>query len=124
MPNAKKRQQRKPQRPRPTGWLTSDADEIERQRLRGLNETYRIEAQANGDRFYNAYRVDSATGQSYRVEIRSLSAPLNSCNRPDHQVKGLGTCQHIEATLYPSPTDKSAPTETPQPLAARSSRSS
>ena len=37
--------------------------------------------------------------QTYRVEIRSLAEPINSCNCPDHRINGLGTCKHIEALV-------------------------
>jgi len=86
-------------RARPTGWLTSDADEIERRRLRGVNETIRIELQTTDDAFFGIFQTHSDSGQAYRVEIRSLSEPINSCDCPDHRVNGLGTCKHIEATL-------------------------
>ncbi|MBM4343386.1 MAG: DEAD/DEAH box helicase [Deltaproteobacteria bacterium] len=36
----------------------------------------------------------------YRVQIRHLSDPLNTCNCPDFAVNGLGTCKHIEAVLH------------------------
>jgi len=84
---------------RPSGWSTSDADEIERRRLRGLNEALRIEPQTPDAGFFGSYRVHSGEGQRYRVEIRSLSEPINSCDCPDHRINGLGTCKHVEATL-------------------------
>ncbi|MGD2073411.1 MAG: DEAD/DEAH box helicase [Gammaproteobacteria bacterium] len=97
--------QRKPQKnthrqSRSLGWLTTDADETERRRLRGLSEPFRIESPTKGNGFFGPYRVHSAKRQSYRVEIRSLSEPLNSCDCPDHRINGLGTCKHIEATLH------------------------
>ncbi|QYZ67792.1 MAG: DEAD/DEAH box helicase [Gammaproteobacteria bacterium (ex Lamellibrachia satsuma)] len=96
-----KKRNKDSQRPaRPSGWSTSDADEIERRRLRGLNEPSRIESQAPDDNFFGIYQVDSNNEQTYRVEIRSLAKPINSCDCPDHRINGLGTCKHIEATLY------------------------
>jgi len=95
-----KKQRKKPQqRPRPSGWSTSDADEIERRRLRGINEALRIEPQTPDAGFFGSYRVHSGGGQRYRVEIRSLCEPINSCDCPDHRINGLGTCKHVEATL-------------------------
>ncbi|MBL3591187.1 MAG: DEAD/DEAH box helicase [gamma proteobacterium endosymbiont of Lamellibrachia anaximandri] len=95
-----KKRNKNAQRPaRPSGWSTSDADEIERRRLRGLNEPSRIESQAQDDNFFGVYQVDSNNEQTYRVEIRSLAEPINSCDCPDHRINGLGTCKHIEATL-------------------------
>ncbi len=83
-----------------TGWLTTDADEIERRRLRGANESFQIEPNPYGRDFFGVFDVQSETGQRYRVEIRSLVEPINSCNCPDHRINGLGTCKHVEAVLY------------------------
>jgi hypothetical protein len=84
----------------PSGWATSDADEIERRRLRGVNEAIRIESQTPDEVFFGGFQAHSGSGQAYSVEIRSLVEPINSCDCPDHRVNGLGTCKHIEATLY------------------------
>ncbi len=99
MPKTKKRNKNPQRLARPSGWSTSDADEIECRRLRGLNEPSRIESQAQDDNFFGAYQVDSNNEQTYRVEIRSLAEPINSCDCPDHRINGLGTCKHIEASL-------------------------
>jgi len=100
MSQTKKRSKKSPTRARPSGWSTSDADEIERRRLRGINEAIRVESQTQDSDFFGSYRTHSVGGQAYRVEIRSLAEPINSCDCPDHRVNGLGTCKHIEATLY------------------------
>ena len=100
MPKTKKRRTPAKRRPRPPGWLTTDADEIERRRLRGLDDAICIDAEQRAAEFYADYRARSGGGQTYAVEIRSLTDPINSCNCPDHQVNGLGTCKHIEATLH------------------------
>ena len=98
---SKTKQQRKiPQtRARPSGWATSDADEIERRRVRGANEAIRVESEKPDAGFFGCYLARSGGGQTYRVEIRSLADQINSCDCPDHRVNGLGTCKHIEATL-------------------------
>jgi len=83
----------------PSGWATSDADEIERRRRRAASEIFQIESLTPEDEFFGLYRVESKDEQSYRVEIRSLAEPSNSCNCPDHRINGLGTCKHVEATL-------------------------
>jgi hypothetical protein len=100
MSKTKQRSNNAPKRARPSGWSTSDADEIERRRLRGINEAIRVEFQTQDSDFFGIYRTHSVGGQAYRVEIRSLAEPINSCDCPDHCVNGLGTCKHIEATLY------------------------
>ena len=100
MPKIKKHRKNPQTRARPSGWFTSDADEIERRRLRGVNEAIRVDSQTPDDAFFGVYQTHSGSGQSYSVEIRSLAEPINSCDCPDHRVNGLGTCKHIEATLY------------------------
>ena len=100
MSKTKQRSKHAPKCTRPSGWSTSDTDEIERRRLRGASEPVRIESQTPGDVFFGIYQIHSGSGQAYYVEIRSLAEPINSCNCPDHRVNGLGTCKHIEATLY------------------------
>ncbi|MCU7850351.1 MAG: SWIM zinc finger domain-containing protein [Candidatus Thiodiazotropha sp. (ex Lucinoma kastoroae)] len=99
MSKTKKRNKNSQRLARPSGWSTSDTDEIERRRLRGLNEPSQIESQAQNENFFGAYQVHSNNEQTYRVEIRSLAEPINSCDCPDHRINGLGTCKHIEATL-------------------------
>ncbi len=99
MTTSRKRTRKTPKRPRFTGWSTSDADEIERRRLRGREEAIRIAPLDRADAFYGAFLAHSSGGNTYRVEIRSLTEHINSCDCPDHRVNGLGTCKHIEATL-------------------------
>ena len=99
MTTSRKRTRKIQKRPRFTGWLTSDADEIERRRLRGREEAIRIEPLDRADAFYGAFLAHSNGGHAYRVEIRSLTGHINSCDCPDHRVNGLGTCKHVEATL-------------------------
>ncbi len=81
------------------GWLSSDAEEIERRRWRGRTEIGRIEALEPDATYFGSFRVPSTSGGSYEVEIRSIDQPLNSCGCPDHRVNGLGTCKHIEGVL-------------------------
>ena len=59
MSTTKKRRQTPQRQSRPPGWLTSDADEIERRRLRGVNEPIRIESQMSDDVFFGVYRTHS-----------------------------------------------------------------
>ncbi len=87
-------------RPRFRGWLSTDAEEIERRRLRGREEAIRIEALETGRPFFGTFLARSDGGGSYRVEIRSLTEHINSCECPDYRVNGLGTCKHIEAVLH------------------------
>ncbi len=100
----KKRSARKQVTFSPQGWRTSDQDEIERRRQRGIAEPGRIEKVNTGlsvtDPFYGDYRVSSDSGGSYDVEIRALAEAINTCGCPDHTVNRLGTCKHIEAVLH------------------------
>ncbi len=94
-----KRNKKTPRRLLPSGWFSSDADEIERRRIRGANEAIQIESLTRDDAFYGCYRTHSGSGQTYRVEIRSLTEHVNSCDCPDNRINGLGTCKHVEAAL-------------------------
>jgi hypothetical protein len=81
------------------GWLSSDAEEIERRRWRGRTEIRRIEALEPDAPYFGSFRVPATGGGTYEVEIRSLDQPVNSCGCADHRVNGLGTCKHIEGVL-------------------------
>lgn len=61
------------------GWNTSDAEEIERRRWRGAVETTEVESLEPEHPIFGTFRVRSASGTGYEVEIRSLVAHDNSC---------------------------------------------
>ena len=48
---------------------------------------------------YGDYRVQSASGKTYRVAMRGPGLFENYCSCPDFSVNTLGTCKHIEALL-------------------------
>jgi hypothetical protein len=101
-PTVARRKKAKPlaeRAPPQVGWLSNDAEEVERRRWRGKTEISRIEALECDQPFFGSFRVRSAGGGSYDVEIRSLDQPYNSCGCADHRVNGLGTCKHIEGVL-------------------------
>ena len=50
-------------------------------------------------RLFGTFRLQSGSGGSYGVEVRSPDAFINSCGSIDHRVNGLGTCKHIEGAL-------------------------
>ncbi len=81
------------------GWETSDEEEIERRRERAAAEPFTVETLEPDYPVLGTFRVGSAGGGSYEVEIRSLADGDNSCGCPDHQTNGLGTCKHVEAVL-------------------------
>ena len=86
-------------KPRPQGWRTTDEEEIERRRARAASEPIEIEAVEPDEPAFGTYRVGSEGGGLYLVEIRTLSERDNSCDCPDFQINGLGTCKHVEAVL-------------------------
>jgi hypothetical protein len=85
--------------PLPAGWLTSDDDEIRLRRWRGQSEIHSVSALETNQPTFGTFRVQSASGVNYDVEIRSLSEAINSCGCIDHRVNGLGTCKHIEGVI-------------------------
>jgi superfamily II DNA/RNA helicase len=96
---AKKKNNKKDATPHFVGWLSSDEDEIERRRHRGLNAQAVIQILDLADGFFGSFLLTSDSGDIYRIEIRSLTDHCNSCDCPDHSVNGLGTCKHVEAVL-------------------------
>jgi hypothetical protein len=99
-PRAKSRAKRVIERAPPLqGWLSNDEDEIERRRWRGQTEILGVEALEPAQPYFGSFRVRSASGGSYEVELRSLTERLNSCGCADHRVNGLGTCKHIEGVI-------------------------
>ena len=48
---------------------------------------------------YGDYKIQSASGKSYRVAVRGPGQFENYCSCPDFAVNTLGTCKHIEAML-------------------------
>jgi superfamily II DNA or RNA helicase len=48
---------------------------------------------------YGDYRVESASGKTYRVAMRGPGLFENYCSCPDFAINTLGTCKHIEALL-------------------------
>jgi hypothetical protein len=93
---AKKVQERSPDF---QGWNTTDEDELERRRWRGLSDIVSIENLEPEHPYFGTFRVRSTSSGIYEVEIRSLSQRENSCGCPDWRVNGLGTCKHIEGVL-------------------------
>jgi hypothetical protein len=83
----------------PLGWRTSDDDEIALRRRRAGAERVRVENLDPREPVFSTFRVHSASGAEYTVEIRSLTELENSCSCPDFRANGLGTCKHVEAVL-------------------------
>ncbi|MFK5987079.1 MAG: DEAD/DEAH box helicase [Pseudomonadota bacterium] len=82
------------------GWLTTDADEIQRRYQRALKEDMSVShvISPDGINLHN-YQVTSANKNAYFVELRSKTQRINSCDCPDYQMNGLGSCKHIEKAI-------------------------
>ena len=83
----------------PAGWNTSDDDEVALRRWRGTTEILSVEALEPERSWFGMFRVQSVSGGTYEVEIRSLTEFTNSCGCIDHRVNGLGTCKHVEGVI-------------------------
>ena len=88
-----------PKRPEFLGWNTTDEEEVERRRWRGITEVAEFEELEPEFRAFGSFRVQSSTGNTYLVEIRHLDRQVNSCTCRDFETAGLGTCKHIEGVL-------------------------
>ncbi|CAN5244383.1 hypothetical protein BH10PSE19_BH10PSE19_09810 [soil metagenome] len=82
------------------GWNTTDADEIERRRIRGEMEKFRIENVDPEFYYFSTFLVSSKQDKQYCVEIRSLTDQINSCDCHDYKSNKLGTCKHVEHVLF------------------------
>jgi len=88
-----------PELPPASDWRTSDQDEILKRRIRAREETFRIENLDTAESIFSNFEIHSASGMSYRAEIRDIAAAQYSCTCTDFRINGLGTCKHIEALL-------------------------
>jgi superfamily II DNA or RNA helicase len=81
-------------------WRTTDADEIAKRRYRAQTESLRVRNLDPRFPIYSNFAVKSESGLTYSVEIRSVSKRRFSCNCIDFRINALGTCKHVEATLF------------------------
>ena len=73
-------------------------EQIERRRQRALEEITTVVNQGEHPVF-STFAVSSQSGQTYRVEVRSLAELQNSCTCADYKTNLIGTCKHIEGVL-------------------------
>lgn len=78
--------------------MVSIEGQIERRRKRAKEDIAAIENKGQ-HAVYSVFEITSQSGQTYRVQIRSLTELLNSCACADYKTNLLGTCKHIEAVL-------------------------
>ncbi len=88
-----------PEVPPVSNWRTTDQDEINRRKLRAAKEPMRFRNLAPEYPVFSNFSVESASGQTYQVELRGLAPLVSSCTCVDFRVNGLGTCKHVEALL-------------------------
>ena len=92
-PNAKMRFQ---------SWKTTDEEERAKRRGRASIESMKVRA-INAPDGFGVYEVSHPAADrrtaKYRVEIRSIDEPINTCDCPDFAKSGLGTCKHIERAV-------------------------
>ncbi|MBI3893528.1 MAG: DEAD/DEAH box helicase [Candidatus Wallbacteria bacterium] len=73
-------------------------EQIQRRQERARLENFTIRPQGGGS-VLGDYEVDSASGRSYRVTVRSVAEAASDCTCPDFRTNLLGTCKHVEAVL-------------------------
>ena len=86
--------------PKFLGWKTSDEEEIERRRWRGITDDSDFSNLEPEFGHFGTFKVASSSGSSYFVEIRDPKELRNSCTCKDFKVSGLGTCKHVERVLH------------------------
>ena len=92
----RRRHEAKDRPPTFRGWLSTDEDEVKRREWRGRTEIDEVRVLDREHGPFADYRVASASGSAYVVEVRSLRERINSCECHDYRTNRLGTCKHIE----------------------------
>src|SRR5213076_1773934 len=85
--------------PSPHDWRTTDTDEINKRRLRARQESFNIANTDPQHPIFSNFRVKSASGLTYSVEIRDVRQRHFACDCVDFRANRLGTCKHVEAVL-------------------------
>src|SRR5260370_22246359 len=85
--------------PSPHDWRTTDADEINRRRLRAREETFRITNADAAHPVFSNFRAQSASGMTYSVEVRHLRHRHFACDCGAFRINGLATCKHVDAVV-------------------------
>ncbi|HEY3854144.1 MAG TPA: DEAD/DEAH box helicase [Verrucomicrobiae bacterium] len=80
-------------------WRTTDADEVNKRRQRAREEFFVISNTTPQHPIFSNFRVKSASGQTYMVEICDLQSRHSTCDCVDFRTNGLGLCKHTEAVL-------------------------
>jgi hypothetical protein len=80
-------------------WRTTDEDEINRRRLRAIEEKFVIRNKNGLGKIYSDFSIRSGSGMQYDIELRDLKNEHWHCTCTDFLHNGLNTCKHIEALL-------------------------
>ncbi len=80
-------------------WRTTEADEINKRRQRAREESFVITNTDARHPIFSNFRVKSASGLTYSVEIRGLTGQQCACDCVDFRTNGLALCKHTEAVL-------------------------
>ena len=88
-----------PKLPPAHDWRTTDTDEINKRRQRALQESFVITNVTAEHPIFSNFRVKSASGLTYSVEVRDLGGRQFACDCVDFRINGLGSCKHVEAVL-------------------------
>jgi hypothetical protein len=87
--------------PPASDWRTSDSDEIAKRRQRARDESFVITNATPEHPIFSNFRVKSASGLEYAIEVRDLNWQGTVCDCVDFRSNGLGFCKHVEAVhLY------------------------
>src|SRR6266540_2645633 len=89
----------KPKLPPAHDWRTTDTDEINKRRQRAREESFVITNATPAHPVFSNFRVKSASGLTYSVEVRDLARRQFACDCVDFRINGLGLCKHVEAVL-------------------------
>jgi superfamily II DNA or RNA helicase len=81
-------------------WRTTDTDEINKRRQRAREEFFVITNTDARHPIFSNFRVKSASGLTYSVEIRDLRDRQSACDCVDFRTNGLALCKHSEAVLF------------------------
>ena len=81
-------------------WRTTDADEINKRRQRAREESFVITNTDARHPIFSNFRVKSASGLTYSVEVRQLDGQHCACDCVDFRTNGLALCKHTEAVLF------------------------
>src|ERR1022692_4958593 len=78
-------------------WRTTDTDEINKRRQRASEESFVITNTDARHPIFSNFRVKSASGLTYSVEIRNVRDDQSACDCVDFRTNGLALCKHTEA---------------------------